>query len=223
MLRTLTTPLWALGAGLLLALAGCDRGDSGGKTAGGPSTGPSTATTKSTAQRSGGKPRVAYVTNGVDPFWTIASKDANDGAAEFNADVTVVFPSNAEDQQRKIQDLLIGGVDGIAISPIDAKNQTPMINQAAAQTPVITHDSDAPESNRLMYIGMDNYDAGRMCGQLVKEAVPAGGKAAIFVGPLEQDNARKRRQGVIDELLDRPKDSNRYDAPGNEIKGDKYT
>jgi ribose transport system substrate-binding protein len=223
MRRTVSTPLWAFCAGLLLALAGCDRGDDGKNASGGPSTGPSTATTKPSAQRSGGKPRVAYVTNGVDPFWTIAAKGANDGAAEFNAEVTVVFPSNAEDQQRKIQDLLIGGIDGIAISPIDAKNQTPMINQAAAQTPVITHDSDAPESNRLMYIGMDNYDAGRMCGQLVKEALPNGGKVAIFVGRLEQDNAVKRRQGVIDELLDRTRNDKRYDDAGKELTGGKYT
>jgi ribose transport system substrate-binding protein len=216
---------------LLLALfgAGCDRGDSGSdsnQASGGAaaSTGPTTATTSAIApNRSGPKPRVAYVTNGVDPFWTIAAKGANDGGAEFNADVSVVFPNGPEDQKQKVEDLLIRGIDGIAISPIDAKNQTPLINDAASKTIVITHDSDAPESNRLMYIGMDNYDAGRMVGQLVKEAVPNGGKVGIFVGRLEQDNARKRRQGVIDELLDRPKDSNRYDPPGNELKGGKYT
>ena len=189
--------------------AGCDRDGGAGD--------------RSAATSQGGKPRLAYVTNGVDPFWTIASKGAADGAAEFNADVTSVFPNGPEEQKQKIEDLLIRGIDGIAISPIDAKNQTPFINEAAKRTHVITHDSDAPDSDRLVYIGMDNYDAGRMCGQLVKEAIPKGGKVAIFVGRLEQDNARKRRQGVIDELLGRSKDANRYDAPGQEIKGDKYT
>src|SRR5882757_6666651 len=107
--RILNSPARALLAALLLGLpGGCDRGDGG----------PSTATTKNS------KPRVAYVTNGVDPFWTIAAKGANDGAAEFNAEVTNVFPSNAEDQKQKIEDMLIRGVDGIAISPIDARNQT---------------------------------------------------------------------------------------------------
>jgi ribose transport system substrate-binding protein len=215
MFRTFTISAWAVFVAALLALAGCDRDDSG-TTSGGPST--------ATIRTPGGKPQVAYVTNGVDPFWTIAAKGANDGAAEFNAEVTVVFPSGAEDQKQKIEDLLIRGIDGIAMSPIDAKNQTPMIDQAAAKTAVITHDSDAPESRRLLYIGMDNYDAGRMCGQLVKEALPDGGKVAIFVGRLEQDNAVKRRQGVIDELLDRTRNLNRYDPPGGEIKaeGKKY-
>lgn len=250
MLRIPTLPVWAICVTALLAVAGCDSADTGGVTGAGTTGGGGAASTGPAATRdsgvgastqsttggrstasvstatpapSGPKPRIAYVTNGVDPFWTIAAKGANDGAAEAHAEVTVIFPSGAEDQQQKIQDLLVRGIDGIAISPIDAKNQTPLINQAAAQVPVITHDADAPESERLMYIGVDNYDAGRMCGQLVKEALPNGGKVAIFVGRLEQDNAAKRRQGVIDELLDRPKDPNRFDPAGTEIKGDKYT
>ena len=210
MLKFVNRSLWAFCVVLFLGAAGCDR-DGGGA---------SSPTTRGSAAS---RPRVAYVTNGVDPFWTIADKGAQDGGREFDADVTTVFPNGPEEQKQKIEDLLIRGIDGIAISPIDAANQTPMINEAASRTNVITHDSDAPQSNRLVYIGMDNYDAGRMCGQLVKEAMPDGGKVAIFVGRLEQDNARKRRQGVIDELLGRTKDSNRFDPPGGEIKGDKYT
>lgn len=167
-----------------------------------------------------GKPKVAYVTNGVDPFWVIAEKGAKDGAEKFGADVTIVMPNGSTEQKQKLEDLLIRGVQGIAISPIDAENQTPMIDQACAKTNVITHDSDAPKSKRLLYIGMDNYQAGRMAGQLVKEAVPEGGKIGIFVGRLEQDNARLRRQGLIDELLDRKRDDSKIYPPDAEIKGE---
>jgi ribose transport system substrate-binding protein len=216
MTRLLTATLIALGLGLV----GCDRGKDGGGTTGGggSSTNPSTQ-----GSASGPKPRVAYITNGVDPFWNIAEKGAQDGGKEYNAEVTVIFPSSAEDQKAKVEDLLVRGVDGIAISPIDAKNQTPVINDAATKTRVITHDSDAPTSNRLMYIGLDNYDAGRMAGKLVKEAIPGGGKVAIFVGRLEQDNARLRRAGVIDEVLGRPRDDNRSEDPGKAISGGNYT
>jgi ribose transport system substrate-binding protein len=169
------------------------------------------------------KPRIAYVTNGVDPFWDIAAKGAKDAAAKFDAELQVVMPKDGGDQKQKIEDLIIRGIDGIAISPIDAENQTPSINQWAAKTRIITQDSDAPQSNRLMYIGVDNYVAGRMCGQLVKEAVPNGGKVAIFVGRLGQDNARLRRQGVIDELLDRPADQRGNDEISAELVGPKYT
>ena len=174
------------------------------------------------AQDAKAKPRLAYITNGVDPFWTIAEKGAKDAEQKYSADVQVIMPENASDQKQKVEDLLTRGIDGIAISPIDAKNQTPMINAAAQKTKVITHDSDAPDAKRMLYIGMDNYKAGRMCGKLVKEAIPNGGKVAIFVGRLEQDNARLRRQGVIDELLGRSEDSSRNDPPDAELKGDKY-
>jgi ribose transport system substrate-binding protein len=183
--------------------------------------------TASNGESSGGsaekRPRVAYITNGVASFWVIAEAGAKAAGEKFNADVTVEMPDGISNQKRIVEDLLTRGVDGIAISPIDPANQTSLIDQAAAATKVITQDSDAPKSKRLCYIGMDNYLAGRMCGKLVKEAVPGGGKIAIFVGRLEQDNAKGRRQGVIDELLDRPADSKRYDAPGAEIKGAKYT
>ena len=173
---------------------------------------------------SGGKPRVAYVPNGPDPFWVIAQKGAEDAAKEFNADLQVIIPNGAVEQKQKVEDVLVRGIDGVAISPIDAANQTPFLNEVAKKTNLITQDSDAPNSNRLMFIGVDNYKAGRMCGRLVKEAVPKGGKVAIFVGRMEQDNARLRRQGLIDELMNRPEDANRAADPmGNEIKGDKYT
>ncbi|MCS7045844.1 MAG: substrate-binding domain-containing protein, partial [Gemmataceae bacterium] len=60
------------------------------------------------------------------------------------------------------------------------------------------------------------------CGKLVKKALPEGGSIIIYVGRLGQDNARLRRQGVIDELLDRSYDPKRYDKPGQVLSGEKY-
>ncbi len=117
-----------------------------------------------------------------------------------------------------VQELLAQGVDGIAISPIDPDNQSSLLQEIADHSILITQDSDAPDSPRECYIGMDNYKAGRMCGELVKEALPDGGEVMLFVGRLGQANARLRRQGVIDELMDRSYDNTRYDAPGSVIE-----
>lgn len=155
--------------------------------------------------RESGKPEFAYVTNGIDPFWNNAAAGVRAAEKEFGVRCDVLMPPKGiVDQKRMIETLLAQGVKGIAISPIDAANQVGQINEAAGVTKVITHDSDAPDSNRLCFIGMDNYKAGREAGKLVKEALPEGGKVMIFVGRLEQLNAMQRRQGVIDELLDRP-------------------
>ena len=181
---------------------------------------PSSRTSENDSGNSG---TVAYVTNGVASFWVIAEAGARKGAAEADVDVEVLMPAEGiSDQKRMIEDLITKGVDGIAVSPIDPVNQTELLNEAARHTHLITHDSDAPAADRRCYIGMDNYKAGRMCGELVIEALPEGGKVAIFIGRLEQDNARRRRQGVIDELLQRSHDPSRFDPPNASLEYGKW-
>ena len=170
---------------------------------------------------SGKKKRIAYVTNGVDPFWNTAAAGVRAAEKAFGVDCEVLMPPKGlVDQKRMVEGLLARGIDGIAISPIDAKNEVGLINEAASRCPVITHDSDAPGSKRLCFVGMDNYKAGRAAGKLVKEALPQGGKVMLFVGRLEQLNAQQRRQGVIDELMNHPAqslDKITYSPPGRAI------
>ncbi len=170
------------------------------------------------------RPIVGFVTNGIASFWVIADKGARDAAAEFDINVEVLMPPDGvAGQKRMAQDLLARRVDGIAISPSDPKNQAGLLAEIAANTNLITHDSDAPESDRLVYVGMDNYEAGRMCGELLKKAMPEGGSVVLFIGLLGQLNADLRRQGVIDELLDRSFDSSRRDPVDAVLEGDTYT
>src|SRR6476619_792090 len=150
-----------------------------------------------TRKRSSTK-RLAFVTNNAADFWTIARKGTEKADAE-RADVTVEFrlgDGTAAAQKRIIDDLLAKGVDAIAISPVDPANQTAMLNDAARQALVFTHDSDAPDSRRECYVGTDNVAAGRQAGDLIKEALPQGGKIAIFVGKLDARNAQERLQGI---------------------------
>ena len=147
----------------------------------------------------------AYVTNGVDPFWDLCAAGVRIAEKEFGISCEVLMPpKGVVDQKRMMETLLANSVDGIAVSPVDAENQTPFLNEVAENTILITNDSDAPDSKRLAFIGTNNYKAGRALGKLVKKAVPEGGEVVLFVGRLEQLNARQRRQGVIDELLERP-------------------
>src|SRR4029453_2536014 len=99
-------------------------------------------------------------------------------------------------QKRILDDLLAKGVDGIAISPVDPANQTAMLNDAARQALVFTHDSDAPDSTRECYVGTDNVAAGRQAGELIREALPQGGRIALFVGKVDARNAQERLEGI---------------------------
>lgn len=168
--------------------------------------------------------KTAFVTNQIASFWNIAKVGCEDAAKELDVDCDVRMPAvaTAVEQKRIVEDLMAGGIEALAISPIDADNQVDLLNQWAARIPLITQDSDAPGTDRLMYIGMDNYLAGRMCGELVKQALPDGGNVMLLIGRTEQDNSKRRRQGVIDVLMDRESLGD-YDPTGEEIKNDKYT
>lgn len=175
------------------------------------------------AEEQDDRPRLAFVSNGVDPFWSIAAAGVEAGNAEFDASCDMRMPKDVVDQKSIVEDLLVRGVQGIAISPIDSTNQTSLLDQAATRTQLITVDCDAPDSTRRCFIGVDNYEAGRMAGQLVKEALPDGGSVIIFVGRLEQDNARRRRLGVIDELLGVDYDPERVYPASETVEGGGYT
>ena len=188
--------LFALGCACLLSTAlACTTQNGGG--AGGNNTAVGNNTAGPGA--GGGTKRLAFVTNNASDFWTIARKGVEKADAEL-ADVTAEFkiPSDgtAAEQKRIVDDLLAKGVDGIAISPVDPENQTGLINDLSKQTLVFTQDSDAPKSERACYVGTDNVAAGRQAGQLIKEALPQGGKIMVFVGKLDARNAQERLQGI---------------------------
>ncbi len=147
--------------------------------------------------------KLAFVTNNASDFWTIARKGVEKADAELN-NVTVDFKlpgdGTAAEQKRIIDDLISTGVNGIAMSPVDPDNQTQLINDTAKKALLITQDSDAPTSERALYVGTDNVAAGRQAGELIKEALPNGGKIMLFVGKSDARNAAERAQGIKEAL-----------------------
>jgi ribose transport system substrate-binding protein len=147
--------------------------------------------------------KLAFLTNNASDFWTIARAGCNQAQKEVK-DISVEFriPSDgsAAVQTQIFDDLLVKGIDGIAISPVDPANQIAMLDRGAAKTLIVTQDSDAPKSKRTFYVGTDNVAAGRQAGELIKKALPEGGKIMLFVGKKDAQNAKERIQGVEEAL-----------------------
>jgi ribose transport system substrate-binding protein len=101
-----------------------------------------------------------------------------------------------EEQNTTIENLVSQGYNGIAVSVIAPGDQVQIVNRAARKTNVITFDSDSPQSNRILYIGTNNIEAGRMLGREIVKVLPNGGKMAVFVGTLAADNAAQRLRGI---------------------------
>lgn len=157
----------------------------------------------SAGKEPGARFKVAFVTNNAADFWTIARRGCEQADSE-NADIEVEFKipgdGTAAEQRRIVDDLMARGVSAIAMSPVDPSNQTQMINDLAKRILVITQDSDAPQSDRACYLGTDNRAAGRQAGELIKAALPQGGKIMVFVGKMDANNAQQRLQGIKDAI-----------------------
>jgi ribose transport system substrate-binding protein len=147
--------------------------------------------------------KVAFITNVASDFWKVAEKGCQKADAEMaNVEVhfQMAFGGTAVEQERYINEALMKGFDAIAISPVDPVGAKKAINKAAKSVPVITQDSDAPDSDRLLYLGADNVAAGRQAGELIKQALPQGGKIMAFVGKKEMQNAKERYDGLKEAL-----------------------
>jgi len=149
------------------------------------------------------KRTLAFVVNVSADFWTIARRGiekANREHPDFDMEMVIPGQASAAEQRRILDELLARRVAGVAISAINPASQTDVLNRVAAQSVLFTTDSDAPASNRMVYIGTDNVAAGRRAGEQMKKAMLEGGRAMLFVGTMDADNARERVQGIRESL-----------------------
>jgi ribose transport system substrate-binding protein len=184
-------------AGVLAAALsiGCNKKTESGSTA---------APEPAAAGGGGNKYKFAFVTNNSAGFWNIAVKGIQKAEQEFGIKAEVLRPLKGElaEQQRYLEDVMVMGFQGLAVSPVNPDSMTPLLDKVAAKMPVICHDSDAPKSKRTAYVGTNNVEAGRAAGAAALKALgdKRKGKVAIFVGRIDMQNAIERRQGVEEAL-----------------------
>jgi ribose transport system substrate-binding protein len=148
-------------------------------------------------------PLFAFISNNQSSFWEEARAGCYKAQRELGLQVDFQMPAqqDASEQNRIIESLLVKGeCKGIAVSVISPDSQNDLIAKAAKAVPLVTHDSDAPASNRRVYLGTNNYEAGWELGKFMRQRMPEGGRIMIFVGSVDAMNARQRRQGLIDAL-----------------------
>lgn len=153
------------------------------------------------AASSGGPPKpikLAFVTNNASPFWKIAEAGLRKYEKEAGVQVDMKMPPGGtpEDQNRILRSLSADGYDAIAVSVIAPKDQLSVLDEVATKTSLITFDSDADQSKRLLYIGTNNFAAGKALGERISQLVPEGSKLAVFVGSLTTANASQRLAGL---------------------------
>jgi ribose transport system substrate-binding protein len=146
-------------------------------------------------------------TNIKVPYWQTALAGLSKAATEMKGIRTeLVGPDNFDPkaQHEEFQHTLTKKPAGILVSVSDPKVLQPDIDAAIAQgIPVITMDSDAEGSKRLLFIGTDNYKAGEMGGEVLVKALGNKGNVAVYTMP-EQANLHQRMHGYTDVLASHP-------------------
>ena len=140
------------------------------------------------------------------PYWKTAAEGFEKAAAEYAVTAEVRGP-NSFDPQAEVEEfrtVVARKPAGILVSVTNSSLLAPEIDKAiAAGIPVITMDSDAPESKRLYFIGTNNLQAGRLGGQRVAAQLNGKGNVVFFTMP-GQPNLEERLKGYKDAFSSYP-------------------
>ena len=130
------------------------------------------------------------------PYWQTAGTGLVRSASQMKVQAEVVGP-DSYDTQAEQQELrrLIGLQQkpaGILVSAADPVLMKGDIDAAiAAGIPVITIDSDSPSSQRLLFIGTNNYEAGVMGGRAAARQLKGKGNVVVFTMPAQANLAER--------------------------------
>ena len=146
--------------------------------------------------------KLALVGNSASRFWDLAQSGLNKFQQETGTKVQMVCPAHgtAAEQRKLIEDLVGQGYQGLMVSVVSPEEQTPWLNKLAEKINLVTVDSDAPQSQRLVFIGPQHYDIGLAMGMSIVRLLPNGGKVAVFAGELAADNVVQRLRGINDAI-----------------------
>jgi ribose transport system substrate-binding protein len=108
-------------------------------------------------------------------------------------------------QAQRIAQAVNEGASAVLISCSDAGKVTGAINDAVARgVPVMTFDSDAPQSSRFAFYGVDDLKTGEAVMRELAPLMKEKGKVAILAGNQNAPNLRNRVAGVKQEAAKHP-------------------
>jgi ribose transport system substrate-binding protein len=148
-----------------------------------------------------------------NPVFLAARTGAEAAAKELSAkenmtiDIAWLTPpqEDGEVQAQRIRQAVNDGAGAILIAASDAGKVTGAINDAVDRgVEVMTFDSDAPQSKRFAYYGVDDLKTGQlMMAELVKQ-LDGKGRVAILAGNQNAPNLQRRVQGAKEEAAKHP-------------------
>ena len=145
--------------------------------------------------------KFAFLTNNMSPFWTAAQIGVARSSSELGVPIAFQAPTSSDllsQQLSMLETFVNDGYTGVTFSAIDREAPHSIIERAVGQgTIMLNMDSDATGSDRALYIGMSDYDAGRAAAEAALEIIGEG-QVVGLVGFATAQNAQDRIAGVND-------------------------
>jgi len=146
--------------------------------------------------------KVIVIGKSVHPYWSNMEKGVRAAAKDLGLrdDQAIFFVPPKEDvaaQMQTMETYIAQGATGIAIAPSDPNALEPVMKKAAEQGLLVTTLDTPPVkgSVSLVYIGTDNFSAGKAAGQTMAKLLPNGGTVGIGRGSDTALNALQRTDG----------------------------
>jgi len=169
---------------------------------------------ESKPNESGATIRIGMIAkSSTNPVFLSARKGAEDAARELSEKYGISIEidwrtpptEDGQVQAQRIAEAVNDGVDAVLISCSDAAKVTGAINDAVDRgVPVMTFDSDAPDSQRFAFYGVDDIDTGGKVMAELAEQLGGKGQVAILAGNQNAPNLQRRAQGVKEEAAKHP-------------------
>ena len=134
------------------------------------------------------------------PYWQTAGAGFARAAAQMKVRADFVGPNTYDPKAERdaLDKAVQQNATGILLGVTDPVLLKDSIDKAiAAGIPVITMDSDAPASQRLFFIGTNNYQVGMIGGQRLAQELKGKGNVVVFTMP-DQHNMQDRLRGYRD-------------------------
>ena len=151
--------------------------------------------------------RYVFVASNVNlPYWQEAQAGLADAAKQLGVKSELTGPEkfDPQEQLRAFQKVAESKPAGIMISVTRPDLLQDAISAAIAQgIPVITVDSDAPNSKRVMFVGTDNFRAGVESAKRLADILKGQGQVVVITIP-GQLNVDERLRGVNETLKKYP-------------------
>ncbi|MDX1993067.1 MAG: substrate-binding domain-containing protein [bacterium] len=125
---------------------------------------------------------------------------------ELGVNAQFIGPVGADaDAQISEIETLLDEIDGLAISSVSTDALAPLINRVIeAGIPVVTFNTDNPDSNRLAFAGQDLVQSGREAGELMAEYLNGEGQVIITTLDAAAQWSIDRESGAREALANYP-------------------